>query len=170
MSWVLRASRAPLVPNCCQTPQGSAERPAGRAPVSAEQLALNHTSAGPGNRGAVVHIFYDCATGLCIDVKLIKMPEFALANSMFLGREHPLLQNATTGLRLFLGLGRPCFRKLPLGRSAHPKDRRCGIKGNHVFVTHGCPTLGDVLPPSLQDLSDNFVAAFGQSDEDLTKC
>ena len=38
---------------------------------------------------------------------LIKMPRFALPNWMWLGREHPLLQNGMPGLRMLLGLGRP---------------------------------------------------------------
>ena len=105
-----------------------------------------------------------------VDDKLIEMPEFALANSMWLGRVHSFEQNATTGLRLLLGLSRHCFWKLVLGRSTHPNDRRRGITGNRIFVTDGSPTLCDVLSPSLQDLSDNFVVVFGQSIEDLTMC
>ena len=30
--------------------------------------------------------------------------------------------------------------------------------------------MGEVLPPSGQELSDSFVAVFGQNKEDLTKC
>ena len=104
-----------------------------------------------------------------MDDKLIKMPRYALANMMWLGREHPLLQNATPGLRLLLGLGRPCFRKLLLGRS-RLEDRQFGTTGNHILVAHGAPTLGDVLPPTSRDLSDSFVAVFGQNAEDLNKC
>ena len=97
------------------------------------------------------------------------MPKFALASHMWLGREHTLLQNATTGLRLLLGLGRPCFRKLLLG-AGQKEDRQAGTTGNHVLIAHGSPTLGEVLPPSAQDLSDSFVAVFGQNKDDLTKC
>ena len=89
--------------NSRQSSQRSAEQRAAVAPVSAAQPTLHHTCAGLGNK-AVAHICYDCATCLCVDDKLIKMPKFALANLLWLGREHPLLQNATTGLRLLLGL------------------------------------------------------------------
>ena len=170
MSWVLHTRRVPLVPNSRRKPQGSAEQPADGAPDNAEQPALHHTCAGLGDIDAVAHICYDCATCLCVEDKLIKMPRFALVNSMWLGREHPLLQNATTGLRLLLGLGRPCFRKLLLGGRANAKDRQFGTTGNHILVTHGSPTLGNVLPPSSKDLSDSFVVVFNQSKEDLTKC
>ena len=37
-------------------------------------------------------------------------------------------------------------------------------------MSQGSPTLGDVLPPSSQSLSDSFVVVFGQSKEDLSKC
>ena len=101
--------------------------------------------------------------------KLIKMPRFALANAMWLGRQHPLLQNASLGLRLLLGLGRPCFRKLLLG-AGRREDKESGTSGNHVLVSQGAPSLSDVLPPSSRQLSDSFVAVFGQNKEDLSKC
>ena len=50
------------------------------------------------------------------------------------------------------------------------KRTEYGTTGNHVLVSHGSPTLSDVLPPSSQDFSDSFVAVFGQSKEELTKC
>jgi len=122
-----------------------------------------------GDIDAVAHICYDCATCLCVEDKLIKMPRFALANAMWLGRQHPLLQNASLGLRLLLGLGRPCFRKLLLG-AGRREDKESGTSGNHVLVSQGAPSLSDVLPPSSRQLSDSFVAVFGQSKEDLSKC
>ena len=170
MSWVLHTRRVPFVPNSRRKPQGSSAQPAHGAPDNAEQPALHHTCAGLGDIDAVAYICYDCATCLCVEDKLIKMPRFALVNSMWLGREHLLLQNATTGLRLLLGLGRPCFRKLLLGGRANAKDRQFGTTGNHFLVTHGSPSLGNVLPPSSKDHSDSFVVVFGQSKEDLTKC
>ena len=97
------------------------------------------------------------------------MPRFALANGMWLGRQHPLLQNASLGLRLFLGLGRPVFRKLLLG-AGRREERQFGTTGNHVLVSQGSPSVNEVLPPSSRQLSDSFVAVFGQNKQDLSKC
>ena len=87
-----------------------------------------HKCAGVGDSDAIAHICYECATCLCVSDKLIKMPRFALANCMWLGRQHPLLQNASLGLNLLLGLGRPCFRKLLLG-GGRREDRQFGTTG-----------------------------------------
>ena len=80
-----------------------------------------------------------------------------------------LLQNASLGLRVLLGLGRPCFRKLLLGVGRR-EDRQSGATGNHVLVSQGSPSLSQVLPPSSRHLSNSFVAVFGHDKEDLTKC
>ena len=101
-----------MLPNSRKAPQGSAEQPAAQSSVSAAQPGLQYKCAGVGDSDAVAHICYDCATCLCVDDKLIKMPRFALANGVWLGRQHPLLQKASLGLRLLLGLGRPVLREL----------------------------------------------------------
>jgi len=168
-SWLLHSRRVPLVPDSRRAPYASAEQPATRSSSSAAQPVLQHKCAGVGDIDAVAHICYDCATCLCVEDKLIKMPRFALANAMWLGRQHPLLQNASLGLRLLLGLGRPCFRKLLLG-AGRREDKESGTTGNHVLVSQGSPSLSDVLPPSSRHLSDSFVAVFGRDKEDLSKC
>ena len=158
MSWLLHTRRVPLLPNTRMAPQDSAERPVSQ-----------HKCAGIGNTDEVAHICYDCATCLCVEDKLIKMPRFALSNAMWLGRQHPLLQNASLGVRLLLGLGRPCFRKLLLGKG-RTDEREAGTTGNHILVSQGAPSISEVLPPSSRQLSDSFVAVFGQNKEDLSKC
>ncbi len=115
MSWLLHTRRVPMLPNSRTAPQRSAEQPAAGSSGSAAQPVPHYSCAGVGNRDAVAHICYECATCLCVEDKLIKMSRCALANFMWLGREHVLLQNSTPGLRLLLGLGRPCLRKLLLG-------------------------------------------------------
>ena len=97
------------------------------------------------------------------------MPRFALSNAMWLGRQHTLLQNASLGLRLLLGLGRSCFRKLLLG-AGRREERQSGTTGSHVLVSQASPSIREVLPPSSRQLSDSFVAVFGQDKEDLSKC
>ena len=97
-------------------------------------------------------------------MEVLKMPPLALAKCMWLGREHPLLQNASLGLRLLLGLGRPCFRKLLLG-GGRREDKESPTTGNHVLVSQGSPAMCEVLPPTSPHLSDTFVAFFGQNKE-----
>ena len=150
MSWLLHTRRVPLVPNSRKAPHNSAE-----------PTVSQYNCAGVGDRDAVAHICYDCATCLCVADKLIKMPCFALSNGMWLGRQHPLLQNASLGLRLLLGLGRPCFRKLVLGAGRND-ERQSGTTANHILVSQGGPSIEQVLPPSSRQLSDSFVAVFGQ--------
>ena len=87
---------------------------------------------------------------------------------MWLGREHNLLQGASLGLRMLLGGGRACFRKLLLGRG--PKEElQSGLAGNHVLVSQAKPTKIPTLPPTAEDLSENFVAIFCKSVEELEK-
>ena len=156
MSWLLHTRRVQMLPNSRKAPQSSAE-----------QHASQYKCAGVGDIDAVAHICYDCATCLCVEDQFIKMPSFALANGMWLGRQHPLLQNASLGLRLLLGLGRPCFRKLLLG-AGRKEERQSGTTGNHVLVSQGSQSICEVLPPSSRQLSDSFVAVFGQDKEDLS--
>jgi hypothetical protein len=159
MSWLLHTRRAPMVPDSRRAPQSSTEQPAAQSSGSAEQPVSQHKCAGVGDIDGVAHICYDCARCLCVDDKFITMPRFALSNAMWLGRQHPLLQNGSLGLRLLLGLGRPCFRKLLLGRGRR-EERQSGATGNHVLVSHGAPSISEVLPPSSTQLSDSFVAIF----------
>ena len=164
MCWLLHTKRVPMLANSRKAPLcrvEGADRPA--QPVS------QSSCAGVGDRDAVAHICYDCATCLCVDDKLIKMPRFALANQMFLGREHPLLQDSTPGLRLLLGFGRPCFRKLLLGKGRR-EDRESGTTGNHILVSQGAPSASEVLPPTSDQLAKTFVAVFGQNKDRDVPC
>ena len=160
MSWLLHTRRVPIRPSSRQPLGGSAAQPA----------SPQYTCAGVGDPDEVAWICYDCATCLCVDDALIKMPEYSLANLLWIGREHPLLQQfGTLGLRMLICLGRPCFRKLLLGKG-HKEDRQSGLTGNHILVSQPAAELGDVLPPTSTQLSTSFVAIFGQSIEDLQKC
>ena len=152
MSWLLHTRRVPMQPG------------------SHLQHASTHACAGVGDPDEVAWICYDCATCLCVEDEFLKMPEYALSNLLWIGREHPLLQEfGTLGLRMLLGLGRPCFRKLILGKG-NKDERQTGLTGNHILVAQAAAELGDVLPPTSEQLSASFVAVFGQSIEDLRKC
>ena len=73
-----------------------------------------------------------CAASLCRRPENIAMPPYALANLLWLGREPPCYQGGTLGARLLLSKGRPCWRKLILGRGAE-EDLQKGISGNTIL-------------------------------------
>ena len=125
--------------------------------------------AGVGDPDQTAHICFDCAGCLCVDDKCIKMPEFALANDFWLGRERPALQSASLGLRMLLGLGRACFRKLLLGKGQRD-TLQSGFTGNHILISQASATLAEALPPSSMHLKDSFVVIFGRDADDLRKC
>ena len=158
-----------MLANSRKAPLCRVEQPAQEGADRAAQPVAQSACAGVGDRDAVAHICYDCATCLCVDDKLIKMPRYALANQMFLGREHPLLQDSTPGLRLLLGFGRPCFRKLLLGKGRR-EDRESGTTGNHILVSQGAPSASEVLPPTSDQLGKTFVAVFGQNKDSDVPC
>ena len=68
------------------------------------------------------------------------MPEYALANDLWLGRLPVDLQNGSLGLRMLLGLGRACFRKLLLSKGQ--KDTlQSGFTGNHILISQASASL-----------------------------
>ena len=76
-----------MLANSRKAPLCRVEQPAQEGADRAAQPVAQSACAGVGDRDAVAHICYDCATCLCVDDKLIKMPRYALAKKMFLGRE-----------------------------------------------------------------------------------
>jgi hypothetical protein len=162
MQWLLHTRRVPL-----QREDSAAQSVFPQA-ASVAQPALPHPCAGVGNPDETAWICLECARCLCVDDKLIEMPKLALANLMWLGREPRLLQTASLGLRMLLGGGRACFRKLLLGRG--PKEElQSGLAGNHVLVSQAKPTKTPTLPPTAEELSENFVAVFCKSIDEVEK-
>ena len=64
--------------------------------------------AGVGDLDKTAWLCHECAAHLCR--KSPKMPPRALANWNWGGREHPLYQNLTMGMRTLLGMGRLVMR------------------------------------------------------------
>ena len=126
LAWLLHTRRTPLLPDSRTSCLNSAEQPVRKEenPGSAEQPAARHAAssscAGIGDPDQTACICFDCAVCLCVDDKLIKMPEYALANDLWIGRERAAFQNGSLGLRMLLGLGRPCFRMFLLGQGQKP--------------------------------------------------
>ena len=179
MAWLLHTRRTPLLPDSRRARSNISEQSVcqDEAQGSAGQLVVSNvgsilgepTCAGVGDPDQTAHICFDCAGCLCVDDKFIKMPEYALANDLWLGRERTALQNGTLGLRMLLGLGRPCFRKLLLGKGQ--KDTlQSGFTGNHILISQASATLAEALPPPSTHLKDSFVVIFGQSADDLRRC
>ena len=175
MAWLMHSRRIPLLPNSRKSRTNKAHPPAGKedAPGSAEQPAdrsiVSPSCAGVGDPDQTARICFNCASCLCVDDKLIKIPEYALANDFWIGRQRVALQNGSLGLRMLLGLGRPCFRKLLLGKGQ--KDTlQSGFTGNHILISQASASLVETLPPPSTQLKDSFVVIFGQDAGDLRKC
>ena len=97
------------------------------------------------------------------------MPPPALANLLWLGREHVLCQKASLGTRMLSCLGRLVWRKLILGRGDKDEQEK-GIGGNCILLAQGRPEeLATSLPPTTAQLQQSFVALFARSIEEVGK-
>ena len=97
------------------------------------------------------------------------MPPPALANLLWLGREHVLCQNASLGTRMLSCLGRPVWRKLILGRGEGDELEK-GITGNCILLAQARPeSLAASLPPTTEQLQDTFVVLFARSIDEVSK-
>ena len=96
------------------------------------------------------------------------MPETALSNLLWMGRQHPLIQQACLGTKMFLGLGRPCFRKLFLGKGPR-ENLQQGLTGNSEFVAQPRADLASLLSPTTGNLLNHIVVIYGKPIEDVAK-
>ena len=92
----------------------------------------------------------------------MQIPEDALANLQWGGREEVKMQSASLGTKLMLGKGRMCYRKLFLGKGAK-EDLEQGLTGNVVLVSQPIANLATVFPPDANDLLEHFIAVFAKS-------
>ena len=93
----------------------------------------------------------------------------ALANIIWLGREHSSWQNASLGTRMLSCLGRPVWRKLILGRGDKDEQQK-GIGGNCILLAQARPEeLATSLPPTTAQVQRNFVVLFARSIEQVGK-
>ena len=91
------------------------------------------------------------------------MPPPALANLLWLGREHVLCQTASLGTRMLSCLGRPVWRKLILGRGDTDEQDKC-IGGNCILLAQARPEeLATSLPPTTAQLQQTFVVLLAHS-------
>ena len=175
MAWLLHSRRTPLLPDSRGPRFNSAGQPVrevetlGSAAQPAARDVISPSCAGIGDPDQTACICFDRAGCLCVEDKLIKMPEYALANDLWLGRLPVDLQNGSLGLRMLLGLGRPCFRKLLLCKGQND-TQQYGFTVNHILISHGSASLVESLPPPSTHLKDRFVVIFGQKSSELREC
>ena len=111
-----------------------------------------------------------CINHLCRhEAKDIVMPPPALANLLWLGREHVLCQKASLGTRLLSCLGRPVWRKLILGKGDKDEQEK-GVAGNCILLAQARPEdFATALPPTTEQLQESFVVLFARSLEEVSK-
>ena len=130
------------------------------------QCMRKYACAGVGDKDACVWLCYECCNALCRRDDGICMPPLALANGMWLGREHILYQNLTLGTRMMLGKGRACWRKLILG-SGNEEEKEKGMTGNSILLAQAQADLEHVLPPTTEAMQDSLVVLFARSVEQV---
>jgi len=136
--------------------------------AGSESAATAYPCAGEGDLDATVWLCKTCISHLCRADKHIALPPFALANGFWGGREHPLYQGVGLGTRMLLSRGRPCWRKLILGKGEEEEQQK-GITGNHILLAQAQPEVDDVLPPTTESIQNSFVALFARSIDQVKK-
>ena len=137
-----------------------AAQPAVEMDDAARVADIGPKCAGVGRLDATCWLCKECAGHLC-NTKKATMPPLALANKCWLGRDHPLYQKLSLGMRLALGRGRDCLQKLPLGQG--PRDEtQTGLTGNNILIAQPRAKKSDV-PPDLDGVLDTLVVVFCRS-------
>ena len=68
----------------------------------------------------------------------------------------PKLQQATLGLKRMMSCGRCFGHRLFLGKASHD-DLEQGLAGISVLVSQPAPNLKQLLPPTAEQLLENFA-------------
>ena len=131
----------------------------------AQPAASLPPSAGVGDKESPVWMCKSCIDHLC--TRDPKMPPLALANSMFLGRHHPLFKEATLATRMLASSARLLMRQLFLGRGADDEVHK-GTTGNTMLISQPSPSYEQVLP-NTDVLTEGLVVLFCKSTEDVSK-
>jgi len=151
--WLLNSRRVPTTPETDDDVRGSASE---------------HVTAGFGEQDKAVWLCGTCADCLC--VKHPVMPPFALANWLWLGREHPAFQNLTLATKQLLGRARAVLRLLVLKHKAEEDEEEKGLVGNSILLTQS--DLGEALeclPPEETKIAEWLPIIFATSQEDVSK-
>ena len=137
-----------------------------RAQETEQSKNKQYRCAGVGDPDRTVWMCRTCRNSLCC-AKKVRMPPLALANMMWLGREHLLYQNLTEGMRLLLSLGRVSWRKVILGKGLQDHQQQ-GIAGNTILLAQpSSDRIAECLPPTAQDLLGSLSVAFIKSRDDV---
>ena len=143
MHWLLHTRRIPVLSST-----NSAAEP--RATSCGPCLPA---SAGVGDTTRTVWTCWDCASKLCR--RRPRFPRKALANRMWIGRQHPLFRDLTLAMRLWCGLGRPILTQLFLGRGAREEVHQ-GFTGNTMLIAQPTAQASQVVP-SVQGVLSSLV-------------
>ena len=153
MRWLLHTRRVHTISSAAQPAEGDNGAEGGRPKC-----------AGIGDLEKTCWLCTSCAGHLC-NVKRATMPPLALANANWLGREHPLYQNLSLGMRLGLGLGRPMYRKLFLGRGRR-EESHTGITGNSILMGQPEVEAQDMIP-NFDHVATTLAIMFSSDVNDL---
>ena len=135
-----------------------------------EKKPSDSRCAGIGDIDATVWCCKTCIQNLCRPKAAeIAMPPPALANLLWLGREHISWQTASLGTRMLSCLGRPVWRKLILGKGDKDEQEK-GIGGNCILLAQARPQeLATSLPPTTAQMQDTLVVLFARSIEEVSR-
>ena len=128
--------------------------------------------AGIGDPDATVLLCRWCAKNVCH--RKPTLPQRALANDLWGGREHPLFQKLRNlpAAKMLLGQARVLFRKVVLnqkhGREA--VELQHGLQGNTTFIAQPkTSAIVKTLPPAMEDVAEQLQVVFSVSRTDVAK-
>ena len=128
--------------------------------------------AGVGDPDATVLLCRWCAKNVCH--RKPTLPQRALANDLWGGREQPLFQKLRNlpAAKMLLGQARVLFRKVVLnqkhGREA--VELQHGLQGNTTFIAQPkTSAIAKTLPPPMGDVAEQLQVVFSVSRTDVAK-
>jgi hypothetical protein len=96
------------------------------------------------------------------------MPVHGLTNDNWIGRERPMLREASKGTKMLASLGRCCWKQVRLGRG-EPDVQQKGITGNTIFFAQPTADIPSMeLPPAANALVDSFNIILTRNLQDLS--
>ena len=132
-----------------------------RVPVLSKSAGLAKVGCPDGSS----YMCRDCVSALCKHKP--QMPSLALANGMWLGRQHPLFASLSPASRMLLGRGRLVMKKVFLGKGPKTETQQ-GLEGNTILVAQADASATAKLP-CMQNMLDSMAIVFCKSLEDVTR-
>ena len=171
--WLLRTRRVP-VQEVASTANvdGNGSATARASVETVPDAEARPPCAGIGDPDATVLLCRWCAKNICH--RKPTLPQRALANDLWGGREHPLFQKLRNlpAAKMLLGQARVLFRKVVLnqkhGREA--VELQHGLQGNTTFIAQPkTSAIAKTLPPPMGDVAEQLQVVFSVSRTDVAK-